>query len=778
MNLKVTINSIIAIFFMLVLTTNAQENRLSFNELWEKISHNRPEVYFSFETSGKLIKSLDKTIYIDKVKNNTIFAYANKKSFENFLEFNIDYKILTPPGLTIENPEMKSSINVKEIDDWDFYPTYEAYVDMMYQFETDYPDICKVSVLGTLSSGRKILAAKITDNVTLNEYEPEFFYTATMHGDETAGYILMLRLIDYFLSNYNSDNGITSMVNNLEIWINPLANPDGTYAGGNSTVNGATRGNANGIDLNRNFPDPEDGPHPDGNEWQEETVIFMNFATFHDFNMSSNLHGGAEVCNYPWDTWAIRHADDEWWQFVCHEYADTAQEYSPPGYMSGFNDGITNGYDWYSTSGNRQDYMNYFHSCREFTLEISNTKLVPSWQLPLFWNYNYRSLINYIKQVKYGVKGVITDSITQEAIKAKIYVEDHDIDSSWVFSSLPAGNYHRPINEGTYTFRFSARGYFTKTIEDVESENYQTTVLNVKLAPGTLIADFTSDKNFVPVDSMVSFTDLTYGDPNYWYWTFEGANPAHSQENHPDSILYSEPGQYNVSLKVANENGDTNVITKEYFITCDYEYVMNNSTEYTCSGIFSDPGGSNHNYGNNQDYVMTFIPHQDDKVILAEFSEFNVEYENNCNYDWLKIFDGTGTDDPLIGKYCGTESPGIISADNPEGALTFQFHSDQSETASGWLAKISCDSNVGIANIHQSSKIDIYPNPAKDYVKINSNLAIKNICLRDISGKVLLRKSYDKNSVTINLGTFNKGIYLILIETSRAKHCKKLILIN
>ena len=35
-------------------------------------------------------------------------------------------------------------------------------------------------------------------------------------------------------------------------------------------------GITNFIDLNRNYPDPEDGLHPDGNPYQQETNIFLN----------------------------------------------------------------------------------------------------------------------------------------------------------------------------------------------------------------------------------------------------------------------------------------------------------------------------------------------------------------------------------------------------------------------------------------------------------------------------------------------------------------------
>lgn len=62
-----------------------------------------------------------------------------------------------------------------------------------------------------------------------------------MHGDEVTGYVLMLHLIDYLLQNYNTNNRIHKIVDSLEIHINPLANPDGTYASSNNTVSGATR---------------------------------------------------------------------------------------------------------------------------------------------------------------------------------------------------------------------------------------------------------------------------------------------------------------------------------------------------------------------------------------------------------------------------------------------------------------------------------------------------------------------------------------------------------
>ena len=40
------------------------------------------------------------------------------------------------------------------------------------------------------------MIVQISDNVGKKENEPSFLYTSSMHGDELAGYVLMLRLIN------------------------------------------------------------------------------------------------------------------------------------------------------------------------------------------------------------------------------------------------------------------------------------------------------------------------------------------------------------------------------------------------------------------------------------------------------------------------------------------------------------------------------------------------------------------------------------------------------
>ncbi len=471
---------------------------ISFSQNIDKLFGEKGEIYFSFKYNNKSqLDEISNIISLDhKTNSEMAYAYANRSEFQNFLKIGIDYKLINKKPINFIN---NSSGN------WDYYPTYTEYTDMMQTFANSFPDICKLHNLGTLNSGREILIVQISDNVGQKENEPSFLYTSSMHGDELAGYILSLRLIDHILNGYGNNPRLTGLVDNIDIWINPLANPDGAYdhtppswppnlpAGNTNEIDYPKRYNANNIDLNRNYPDPQDGPHPDGNSYQTETNIFLGLADTVNFTISANMHSGVEVCNYPWDTWSTLTADDIWWQYVCTEYADSCQENSSSGYFNSQNNGITNGNDWYEVNGGRQDYMNYFRYCREFTLELSNEKTPAPIDLPTLWDANYPSLLNYIEQSLFGLRGIIKDSITGNPLKARIEINNHDIDSSHIYSTLPIGNYHRYLYQGNYNVTFSKSGYYPKTI-NTSIFNNSSTIKDVQLAPINLTPTYISEE--------------------------------------------------------------------------------------------------------------------------------------------------------------------------------------------------------------------------------------------------------------------------------------------
>lgn len=516
---------------------------------YEKANHyldTRSEVYFSFIADISEIKNLTRVISIDNIKSDTVFAYANSQQFDVFLRLKYPFTILTPPSLLLDKSELITS---DILNDWDVYPTYDAYVDMMNAFAENYPDLCQLYEIGTSVNGRKLLCVKISDNVNVKEPEPEFFYTSTMHGDEVTGYMLMLRLIDYLLTNYTTKPELQRLVDSLEIWINPNANPDGTYFSGNHTVSGATRYNANSVDLNRNFPDPEEeeGDHPDDEDWQPETEAMMQFMTEHNFVFSANYHGGSEVMNYPWDTWSKSHPDEDWFEYVSYQYADTVKKYGGSSYFSDVEPGgVTNGYDWYSIAGGRQDYTTYFCNGREITIEVSTVKMPPAASLPSYWDYNKIAMLDYMGQCLKGIHGIVTDSLTGEPLKAKIFILGHDTDSSHVYSDEVNGYFQRLIAPGTYDIKCSAPGYINKVAEDVVLENWTNSLsLNFELIAGTNPVEALEENKIIG--------------PNVWFGTNRQLYIEVQEPQRVNIYLYNLQGIQMTSRVIYTNKGLNNV---------------------------------------------------------------------------------------------------------------------------------------------------------------------------------------------------------------------------
>ncbi len=340
--------------------------------------------------------------------------------------------------------------------------------------------MCHLDTIGTSINGKLVLALKISDNHGTDETEPEVFYTSTMHGDETGGYILMLRLADYLLKNYAEDARVKDLIDNLEIWINPLANPDGTYNSGN-TISSPVRYNAHGVDLNRNFPDPG----LTNMVYEKETLDMISFMGRHRFVISANFHSGTEVVNYPWDRWLTPlHADNSWFNTISRSYADTVHIYCAPGYMTFLDNGVTRGAVWYIVQGGRQDYMTQQLHGREVTIELDNDYITPVSQLSGLWESNWRSLIGYLENALYGVHGEVKDSESSLPVAAEIFINGHDIDGSQVYSDTLTGSFVRLLEPGVWPLTFTATGYRDTTL-NVSVYDGQETDLLVYMKKGT-----------------------------------------------------------------------------------------------------------------------------------------------------------------------------------------------------------------------------------------------------------------------------------------------------
>lgn len=518
-----------------------------------------------------------------KVNKETleIEAYANAETFPQFLSYGLPYTVNKSDNeFTPEN----STDNVNAWDTtWDAYPTYSQYVAKMNYYATTYPNLCSLQTIGTTPNGRALLVLKISDNVAQDEAEPEFLYSSTMHGDELTGYPLMIRLIDYLLSNYGSDSEVTNLVNSTEIYINPLANPDGSYRStGNNTISNPIRANANGQDLNRNYPDNVAGLHDNGTTYQPETKAFMAFADSRDFVLVANFHGGTEVVNYPYDNTFTDHADADYYEYISVEYADNVHNVSPSTYMDIDYDssvhpspGVTQGARWYQVYGGRQDYTNYYQHAKEVTIELSNTKWINGNQLPTHWNYNKQAFLDYIKQVNYGFQGVITDE-SGNPVVAQVKIAGHDALNSYVFSNPDNGDYYRLVKGGTYSVTYSAPGYVSQTINVTVTDNTKT-VQNVIMVATTPLP--TASDTQTCYNETASLTASGTGTLN-WYANQNDTTPLYTGTNFTTPALTSNTSYYVEDMISKANVGDTHYNSGGGFIgNSPQRYLVFNCTE-------------------------------------------------------------------------------------------------------------------------------------------------------------------------------------------------------
>ena len=98
-------------------------------------------------------------------------------------------------------------------------------------------------------------------------------------------------------------------------------------------------------------------------------------------------------------------------------------------------------------------------------------------------------------------------------------------------------------------------------------------------------------------------------------------------------------------------------------------------------------------------------------------------------------------------------------------------------TVTGYRGGCSADASTTLLSISQPTvdpQVSLYPNPAHNQVTVAAD-HIRSIELINIMGQVILRKSINSDSATIDLQKLPNGIYFVRIETSNSWITKKLI---
>ena len=400
---------------------------------------------------------------------------------------------------------LKDDLNAYYKDFWatrDEYHSYEEIIQVMNSLAFGHPSICEKHTYGTSVQGRELAALKISDNVGIDEPEPEIGFDGGIHGDEIGGAENLIRFAEFLCTNYGSDPEITDLIDTREIWLYVMVNPDGR-------VN-MTRENANGVDLNRDWGYMWDawGGSP-GAYSQPETKALRNWMYENQFVVHTTYHSGTEELVYAWSYRPDPTPDDAAIDQLAYVYVSSSG-YSNLPYAQGYS-GL------YPINGSSKDTYYGAMGSIGWTMEISHSKQPPASQIMTYYNYNEPSMIAMIEYSGYGITGTVTDAETGEPIPAIIFVEDYFP----TYTDPEGGDYHKYLLAGNYSVTAIANGYIPQTKNNISVSELSATTCDFSLSPGGGKYAFRIPASQIP--------DNNYDD--------EGNTPGALGE--PDNVNYS-----------------------------------------------------------------------------------------------------------------------------------------------------------------------------------------------------------------------------------------------
>lgn len=124
-----------------------------------------------------------------------------------------------------------------------------------------------------------------------------------------------------------------------------------------------------------------------------------------------------------------------------------------------------------------------------------------------------------------------------------------------------------------------------------EGSGKKTKIASFQFAPLSITAAFTSSQTTICNAGEVIFTDLSFGYPVSWNWSFPGATPDSYEGQNPPPIVYNTNGSFTVSLIVSDGEEEDTITIEDYIHVKDIiaEFSANTTTVIVGSGVtFTD----------------------------------------------------------------------------------------------------------------------------------------------------------------------------------------------
>jgi len=329
--------------------------------------------------SASLVKRLQE-IGLDLLLelNNRIYIVATPSDLEHLRVENIPFLFETTKFYPFSQKELfpQGGINGK-------YHSYRELREELSDLQKRYPRQAKVYILGDSLEKRHIYALKISDNVALDEEEAEVLFLGCHHAREWISVEVPLLFGKYLLENYDQSPEVKQLVDQSEIWLVPLVNPDGLeysihfyrYWRKNRRLNSD---GSYGVDLNRNYgykwayDDTGSSPLPYSAVYrgiapfsEPETKAIQDLFLKKDFQVLITYHSFSQVILYPWGYTKEPAKEHDKLQQIAAKMAEYIQQVNGNFYEYG-----QSGQTLYLTNGDTTDWAYGTSSIPSYTIEL------------------------------------------------------------------------------------------------------------------------------------------------------------------------------------------------------------------------------------------------------------------------------------------------------------------------------------------------------------------------------------------------------------------------
>lgn len=192
---------------------------------------------------------------------------------------------------------------------YDEYRDFRAISARLEELAAAHPERVTVHGIGSSLDGRPIWALRIggaTDGAT------PMLVNGTQHAREWISAMVTTCVADRLVTEYDTNPAIRQFVDTTELWVVPVANPDGyQYSWSTDRYWRKNRRNGHGVDLNRNFSvawgdagssdrkrsEVYRGEHPFS---EPETIALRDLALREQISLHVDFHSYGQLLLYPW----------------------------------------------------------------------------------------------------------------------------------------------------------------------------------------------------------------------------------------------------------------------------------------------------------------------------------------------------------------------------------------------------------------------------------------------------------------------------------------------